>query len=130
MNIPRDDLFDFSVLPLAFIDVLSSSDVVLTKPGYGTYAEAVCNGVPLLTLERPDWPETSGLNAWARLHGRLQEISKEQFESGAFAPALQQLWQQPVPDKTPEPVGIRQAVGLLVERLGQGGGVCPQGSRS
>jgi len=119
LAIPRDDLFDFSALPVAFIDVLASSDAVLTKPGYGTYAEAVCNGVPLLTLVRPDWPETTYLNAWARRHGRLQEIGKEQFESGAFAPALQLLWQQPVPDGYPEPVGIRQAAELLLEQLGQ-----------
>ena len=57
--LPRDDLFDLCVLPLSFIDVLASVDAVLTKPGYGTYTEAVCNGVPLLTLSRPDWPETS-----------------------------------------------------------------------
>ena len=29
--------------------------------------EAVCNGVPLLTLARPDWPETEYLNAWVQL---------------------------------------------------------------
>lgn len=121
-GIPRDDLFDFSVLPLAFIDVLASSDAVLTKPGYGTYAEAVCNAVPILTLERPDWPETACLNAWARRHGRLHVIGKEQFESGTFARALQELWSQAVVDERPEPAGIQQAVGLLVERLGQGGG--------
>jgi hypothetical protein len=119
VEIPRDDLFDFSVLPLAFIDVLASSDAVLTKPGYGTYAEAVCNAVPLLTLERLDWPETTYLNTWARRHGRLQVIGKEQFESGIFAEPLQQLWQQPAPDEYPEPVGIRQAAGFLLEQLRQ-----------
>ena len=115
----RDDLVDLSELPSSFIDVLASSDAALTKPGYGTYTEAVCNGIPLLSLERPDWPETSGLNAWARNYGRLQEISKAQFESGMFTGLLQQLWEQPVPGEYPEPTGINQAAGLLLERLDQ-----------
>jgi hypothetical protein len=115
--VPRDDLFDFSALPLAFIDVLASSDAVLTKPGYGTYTEAVCNAVPLLTLERPDWPETAGLNAWARRYGRLQTIGKEAFESGLFVEALQRLWRQPEPAAALEPAGIEQAAGVLLEML-------------
>ncbi len=117
VDMPRNDLFDFSALPLSYIDVLASVDAVLTKPGYGTYAEAVCNGIPLLTLSRPDWPESPYLNAWARRYGRLQEISKQQFESGEFVEALQHLWQQPVPDGYPEAEGIQQAAGLLLERL-------------
>ncbi len=68
----RDDFVDFTRLPLPFIDLLASSDAVLTKPGYGTYAEAVCNGTPILTLARPDWPETPHLIAWARTHGRTR----------------------------------------------------------
>jgi hypothetical protein len=115
--VQRDDLFDFSALPLAFIDMLASVDAVLTKPGYGTYAEAVCNGIPLLTLSRPDWPETPYLNAWARRHGRLQEISKQQFDSGKFAAALHDLWQQPPADSYSGADGIQQAVELLLERL-------------
>jgi hypothetical protein len=113
----RDDLLDLSALSLSFIDALASSDAVLSKPGYGTYAEAVCNGIPLLTLERPDWPETDYLNAWVRRYGCLREISKQQFETGTFGQALQQLWEQPVPDECPEPTGIDQAAGLLLERL-------------
>jgi hypothetical protein len=116
----RDDLFDLSGLPLSVIDALASSDAVLTKPGYGTYVEAVCNGVPLLSLERPDWPETDYLNAWVDQNGCLQEISKQQFEAGTFGQALQQLWQQPLPDVCPEPTGINQAADLLLERLEAG----------
>ena len=117
LDTPRDDLFDVSGLSLSFIDVLASVDAVLTKPGYGTYTEAVCNGVPLLSLERPDWPETEYLNAWAGQNGCLQEISKQQFESGRFGEALQRLWEQPVPGEYPEPTGIKQAADLLLERL-------------
>ena len=88
------------------------ADAVLTKPGYGTYAEAVCNAVPILTLARPDWPETPYLNAWARRHGCLEEISVTQFRSGDFGSALERLWQKPLPEP-PEPEGIQQAVDIL-----------------
>ena len=113
----RDNLFDLSGLSLSFIDVLASVDAVLTKPGYGTYTEAVCNGIPLLSLERQDWPETEYLNAWAHRYGCLQEISKQQFESGEFGQALQRLWEQPVSGEYPEPTGINQAAVILLERL-------------
>jgi hypothetical protein len=115
----RDDMIDAARLPMAFIDLLTCCDAVLTKPGYGTYAEAVCNGVPVLTLARPDWPETAGLNAWAQRHGRLQEISQAAFADGRFAGALDALWQQAAP-QPPAPVGIEQAVWQLLARLPSG----------
>jgi hypothetical protein len=113
----RDDLVDFTRLALPFVDLLASSDAVLTKPGYGTYAEAVCNGTPLLTLARPDWPETPYLDTWARTHGRLAQITPEEFQRGAFAAALEALWSQPSPQTIPTPCGIAQAAALLLEQL-------------
>ena len=112
----RDDFVDFNRLPLPFIDLLTSSDAVLTKPGYGTYTEAICNGVPLLTLARHDWPETPHLNGWARTHGCLAEIMHADFRRGAFADALEALWSQPPPKAVPAPSGITQAADLLIER--------------
>jgi UDP:flavonoid glycosyltransferase YjiC (YdhE family) len=113
----RDDFVDFTRLPLPFIDLLTSSDAVLTKPGYGTYAESICNGVPLLTLARHDWPETPHLNAWARTHGRFMEITPAVLLRGAFAATLETLWLQPSPKAVPSPSGITQAADLLFERL-------------
>jgi hypothetical protein len=50
----RADMVNLDALGMCFIDVLASSDAVLTKPGYGTYTEAVCNGVPVLSIEREE----------------------------------------------------------------------------
>ena len=112
----RDDFVAMTYLPMAFADMLASVDAVLTKPGYGTYAEAVCSGVALLTLARPDWPETGYLNDWARTHGRLQEITLEQFASGNFARALRVLWQEPL-KPLPVATGVGEAVDLLTAML-------------
>jgi len=109
---PRDDFLDASALALSFIDALASADAVLTKPGYGTYAEAVCNGVPILSIERADWPETDVLNRWVQQHGHLEVMTREQFYTGTFTPQLQTLLAiDPGPGIRPE--GISQAAGLI-----------------
>lgn len=108
----RDDIVLLDTLPMPFIDVLACVAAVFTKPGYGTYAETVCNGVPLLALERPDWPETRYLNDWARVHGRFAEISRAQLDQGDFAEVLEQLWQQPA-KPPPEPAGIARAAAII-----------------
>jgi len=93
----RDDFIGLDETGMSFIDLLATSDAVLTKPGYGTYAEAVCNGIPILTLARPDWPETPYLNDWARRHGRVAVISTPEFAAGRFAVLLDGLWTGPAP---------------------------------
>lgn len=113
----RDDIVDSTRLKLPFIDLLTSVDAVLTKPGYGTYAEAVCNATPLLTLARPDWPETPYLNAWAAAHGRLAEIKPAAFQRGEFAGALDALWLQAPPATIPVPAGVGEAAERLLNCL-------------
>jgi hypothetical protein len=108
----RDDLIALSALGMSFIDVLASADLVLTKPGYGTYAEAVCNAVPVLSIERPDWPETTYLNGWVRQHGYLDVMTREQFQGGTFAPLVKSLLGGPQPGKI-DPTGVDQAVGRI-----------------
>jgi hypothetical protein len=115
-ELPRTDMIDCRGLDMSMIDILASADAVLTKPGYGTYTEAVCNGVPLLTLARPDWPEAAYLNAWAQEHGCLRKISLQHFNTGSYADVLDDLLQ--LPKKTPPPpTGIQQAVDLLAAML-------------
>jgi len=108
----RHDCLETSALALPFIDVLASVDVVLTKPGYGTYTEAVCNAVPVLSIERPDWPETAVLNRWVQQHGHLELMTREQFYQGTFAPQVRALLGT---DAGPgmQPTGISQAAGLI-----------------
>mgnify|MGYP002477842593 CR=1 FL=1 len=110
----RADMVNLDALGMRFIDVLASSDAVLTKPGYGTYAEAVCNGVPVLTIERKDWPETEFLNSWVAQHGQLEVITAEQFHSGEFARPLARLLDTPCSSAL-EPAGIAQAAALLAD---------------
>ena len=85
-------------------------------PGYGTYAEAVCHGVPVLTIERRDWPETAYLNSWVQQHGRLEVMTREQFLSGDFSPLVNTLLEKRAGPGI-EPDGIRQAADRIQSLL-------------
>ncbi|MEF8700520.1 MAG: hypothetical protein V5B33_14615 [Candidatus Accumulibacter sp. UW20] len=107
---------DFEPLGRRFADLLCSVDAVLTKPGYGTFTEAACNGTPVLYLRRPDWPEQDCLIDWLQSHGRCREVAATDLNAGRLQPALAALWQQPV-RPPPLPAGAEEAAAVLTELL-------------
>ena len=102
------DAIAFESLGLGFADLLRSVDAVITKPGYGTFTEAACNGTPVLYQRREDWPEQDCLIAWLEQNGRCGEIGEEDLRCGTLGEALARLWQSPH-RPLPEPDGARQA---------------------
>lgn len=106
----------FSASGMAFIDMLASSDVLLTKPGYGSFAEAACNGIPVLYLRRQDWPEEAALVHWLQQHHRCQEISRQQLASGQVSNALKQLMLLPT-KRRPIASGAKQAAERIVAEI-------------
>ncbi len=78
-------------LGLEYSDLLASVDLVITKPGYGTFAESAVAGVPVLYVERHDWPETRALTDWLDQVGHCAEISTDALRLGSFAPELNGL---------------------------------------
>jgi len=103
-------------LALPFVDLMASADAVLTKPGYGTFTEAACNGTPILYLRRSDWPEQDCLIEWLHANARCAEIDAGQLRSGDLAPALQALWQQPQPS-IPQSTGCVEAARVIESSL-------------
>lgn len=81
----RPDAIAIQSLDMPFTDVLASSDVFVGKPGYGSFAETACNGIPMLYVPRGDWPEEPYLVAWLEKHGRCRPITRRQFTDGDFA---------------------------------------------
>ncbi len=55
-----------------FLDLVSTSDLIIAKPGYGIVTEAATAGVPTLLVPRDDWPETGTTSQWYRRHGRFE----------------------------------------------------------
>ncbi|MDD5611688.1 MAG: hypothetical protein PHF75_01460 [Gallionella sp.] len=111
------DAIVFDALPFSFSDLLASCDVLLCKPGYGSFVEASSCGVPLLYVGRPDWPESPALTDWLKQHGISREITPEAIAHGDFAAELQQLCSanRPAPAI---PDGARQAAAWLANRIG------------
>ena len=103
-------------LPMGFCDLLASSDVLLCKPGYGSFAEAACSGTPVLYVNRPDWPESPVLAEWLQQHGLCREVSREALERGDIAGALTEIFhaQRPAPVV---PEGAEQVADWLAGRL-------------
>ena len=115
-NINRDDMIAFESLGLPFSDVLASCDAVLTKPSYGTFAEAACAGVPVLYVSRRNWPEEPYLVQWLQQHGVCREVERERLQSGDVEEVLRDLWAQP---QLPVPIasGAAEAAEMLLGML-------------
>jgi len=111
-EVSRADVSTLESLSMDFTDVLASCDALLCKPGYGSFAEATCNGVPVLYVSRHDWPEEACLVEWLAQHGRCVEVGRKQLEEGDLHDALAELFGQPRTDSV-EPRGIDQAADYL-----------------
>lgn len=115
----RTDITDFDGLGHAFTDVLASCDVVISKPGYGTFGEAAVNGRPMLSLPRDDWPETPHLAKWLSTVGRLRFVEPESLLGEGLGEHLRMLFA--LPGKPPvEPSGTGEAARAILEHLSSG----------
>ena len=111
-GIRRDDVTVIESLRLPFTDVLASCDAVITKPGYGTFTEAACAGIPLLYVTRRDWPEEPNLVQWLRKNAACIEVERALLMSGELAGVLEKLWSLPLPPR-PVATGAVEAATFL-----------------
>jgi len=115
-QIERDDVISLAQLSLPFSDVLASCDAVLTKPGYGMFAEAACSGVPVLYVSRGAWPEQPYLLDWLNQHGVCREVTSAQLSTGDLADELQVLLSLNKP-QTPLANGAEEVALKLLDLL-------------
>lgn len=94
------------------LDVLAACDAILTKPGYGTFAEAACNGIPVGYVPRADWPEERYLVDWLRRQVPVRAIPAEDLAAGRIREPLEALLRAGI--ATPvEPTGTAEAAALI-----------------
>lgn len=111
-GIERSDTIPLESLGMPFYDVMASCDAVIGKPGYGTFAEAGMNGVPMLYVPRPDWPEEPYLVTWLSRVGRCMPVIPEKLAQGDLQEDLTALWQLPE-KKAIKADGILQAAEII-----------------
>ncbi len=115
-DVQREDVSSIESLGVDFQDVLASCDAIVTKPGYGTFVEAACAGVPVMYVPRGEWPEAPYLVEWLALNGVVSRVEPEQLQSGALEAELKKLWALPRPTP-PSASGTLEVVESLCKIL-------------
>jgi hypothetical protein len=78
-----------------YIDLLASCDLLVAKPGYGTFAEAGFASRDTLAVPRDDWPEAPWLIDWLAQHARCASIALPDLRAGRFEAGLAAIAGQP-----------------------------------
>lgn len=104
---------------LGMLEVLASCDAMITKPGYGSFAEAACHGIPVLYVPRDDWPETPALVDWLREQVPTGIIAPERLAHGDLVAPLEALLEKSRQSnhKPVAPTGIEQTLEHLLPWL-------------
>ena len=112
----RKDISSHLSIDISFIDTLCSVDLFLTKPGYGSFSQAACNRIPVLYVERPDWPEHSYLCDWLNKHIPCTSITQQQFCDGQFSSELISLLKRDI-SPTMTDTGLDRAVDIVFDKF-------------
>ncbi len=108
-------VWDLDDLGIPFLDLIATADAIVTKPGYGTIVEAICGGTALVSVERPDWPETECLQSWACAQGRAKFVPRTDNWIDAAVAAVAEVLAQP-PKPVPAPAGNAEVAAYLAGR--------------
>ncbi|HYF60110.1 MAG TPA: hypothetical protein VEA81_14260 [Burkholderiaceae bacterium] len=110
---------DGRALGWSYLDLLASCDLLLGKPGYGTFAEAGFAGRDTLAVPRPDWPEAPWLERWLARHARFATLPAARLADGDFDAAIAAIAAQPA--RTPaDGDGAAEIAGAIARRMGVG----------
>jgi hypothetical protein len=97
-------------------DLVAASDLVVSKLGYSTVAEAYQAGTALAYVERPRFPESPILSRWVEEHMVAAEIGGDALRDGTWLAVANELLE--VPRRKPEvPNGAVRAAEVIFERF-------------
>lgn len=100
-------------LPFSVKTLLASVDVIMTKPGYNTIAEAVALQQPVVYVRRYNFADEAPLVDYLHSYGRGIELSLDDFTQGRWEPALQQALASPAPSRQPAQTGAKEAATII-----------------
>jgi len=116
----RTDMSQIKSLNIPFLQLVADSDFIITKPGYGTYCEIAAlakhKKVRVISLMRPDWPETPYLNKFLAQRVPFVEIDEKQLTGQALKEVLEKLNKLNYPELCACEDGAMQLVELLIDK--------------
>ena len=98
-------------------DLVEAADLVVSKLGYSTVAEAYRAGSALAYVGRPRFPESGVLARWVEEHMVAAEIGEDTLRNGNWIDDVESLLKAPR-RKPDEPNGAAQAAEVILERFG------------
>lgn len=101
-----------------YADVLTSCDLVLTKPGYGVLSECAVNGKPMVYTERTDFREYAVLEAAVRRYFRHRHLPAGQLYRGDLRDAIDEVLRAPAPKEALARGGDIEAARLILDAMG------------
>jgi len=115
----RRDIQPWARGGIGFSDLIASVDVVVTKPGYGTFVEAALCRIPVLYVPRPDWPECPHLDQWLESNTRAMAASPRDLAGEGLEGLLRTLFSLRLPPLTTAS-GNGEAAEILLDLLDKG----------
>lgn len=103
---------------VSFQDVLASSDIVLSKPGYGIVSECCANAKPMIYIDREDFREHEKLVEGIRRYLKNVRLPQEQLYRGDIGEALRAMATRPAPREAPPLGGAERAAEHIVMQVG------------
>jgi len=98
-------------------DLVAASDLVVSKLGYSTVAEAYSAGAALTFLGRPRFPESPILAQWVAERMVAAEICEDALRDGVWLASANELLK--IPRRRPDqPNGAIHAAEVILERFG------------
>lgn len=112
----RNNIYTLKQLNISFNQALQHCDLLVAKPGYGTFVEAAIHGKPIAYLPRNNWPEMDMLVSWFKGVSTCVEISTKEVVNGRFILSLELLQQHRTTSKVVAS-GNLEATQIILQHL-------------
>jgi UDP-N-acetylglucosamine:LPS N-acetylglucosamine transferase len=112
-----ENVHNFKLLEMDYIDVLSSADLIITKPGYGMFVEAASASKPIIYIKRGAWPENQALSQFADSYITNVILEPDSWTLSNLTEAMEELFNTMPLNKTLIPDGAIQASSVIAQTL-------------
>lgn len=110
------NIYTLAQLGIPYQQALQHCDLIITKPGYGTFVESALLEKPVAYLPRADWPEMDTLVNWYQQKLPCQKLAIEDVISGQFINQID-LTRKTAPKPMKQANGNNEAAKIILRHL-------------